>query len=199
MYDNYYNKINKYNCLLNSLIKYVVFVYFHKHEVEVEEDDRNWTCLEMRSRVWDEVISSSCREISVLLPVQFITQTYLHKELPLFGSRIEILRYILGGHLGEIVTVSVHKMLSNVTLHDVIWFATPATKTLAASLLKLVKTFNHSFRSLTQWYLWNHISDVKSTRMTALWQFLASFLLSLRVTAMMCLMTKCKQSYFIEH
>ena len=92
-------KINKNNCLLNSLIKtnihipdvilaqwYFVltwcvicsFVYFPKHEVKVEEDDRNWTCLEMRSRVWDEVISGSCREISVLLPVQFITQTYPH-------------------------------------------------------------------------------------------------------------------------
>ena len=39
----------------------------------------------------------------------------------------------LGGHLGEIVTVSVHKTLPGAKLlpcHDVIWFERPATKTL---------------------------------------------------------------------
>ena len=64
----------------------------------------------------------------------------------------------------ETVTISVHKMLSNV-----IWFTRPTTKTLAASLLKLVKTFNYSFRSLTQCYVWNHISDFKCKKVRG-WQ-----------------------------
>ena len=96
------------------------------------------------------------------------------KELLLFGSCIEIwdlyIRRSSWRNSDHFCTQNATKYNFITWRHDVMGFARPASRTLAASLLKFFKTFNHSFRSLIQYYVWNHISDVKVRG----WQFLAS-------------------------